>query len=152
MIEIGGETYPLPHQAKHSLTGMSWGYHGSGPADLARSLLIHALGDDARCPVCEGAAEVVYDVAADADVPARIAIAHPDDTAIGRYSEKMGCYHCEDGSVVMPSLYQPFKRDVVANLSEAGWGSPDPKSSSGSTRTQQATDISRIRRCVQRIA
>lgn len=69
----------------------------------------------------EGAAEVVYDVAADADVPARIAIAHPDDTANGRYSEKMGCYQCEDGSVVMPSLYQPFKRDVVANLSEEEW-------------------------------
>lgn len=60
MIEIGGETYPLPHQAKHSPTGMSWGYHGSGPADLARSLLVHALGDAARCPACEGTAEVVY--------------------------------------------------------------------------------------------
>ena len=40
---------------------------------LARSLLIHALGDDARCPVCEGTGQVVYDVAADADVPARVA-------------------------------------------------------------------------------
>lgn len=121
MIEIGGETYPLPHHAKHSPTGMSWGYHGSGPADLARSLLIHALGDAARCPACEGTAEVVYDVAADADVPARIAIANPDATASGRYSEVMGCYHCEDGSVVTPSLYQPFKRDVIANLPESGW-------------------------------
>lgn len=70
---------------------------------------------------CEGTAEVVYDGEADADVPARIAIAHPDDTANGRYSEVMGCYHCEDGSVVMPSLYQPFKRDVIANLPESGW-------------------------------
>ena len=121
MIEISGETYPLPHHAKHSPTGMSWGYHGSGPADLARSLLIHALGDAASCPICEGTEDVVYDVEADADVPARIAIADPDATASGRYSEVMGCYHCEDGSVVTPSLYQPFKRDVIASLPESGW-------------------------------
>lgn len=123
MIEVSGETSPLPHQAKHSPTGMSWGYHGSGPADLARSLLIHALGDDARCPVCEGTGQVVYDVAADADVPARVATAHctGEGSAQGRYSEVMGCCRCEDGYVVLPSLYQRFKRDVIAKLPEDGW-------------------------------
>ncbi len=28
-----------PHMVKHSPTGMSWGYGGSGPSDLARSIL-----------------------------------------------------------------------------------------------------------------
>lgn len=123
MIEVSGDACPLPHRAKHSPTGMSWGYHGSGAADLARSLLIHALGDDARCPVCEGTAEVVYDVEADADVPAGVAMAHRAgaESAQGRYSEVMGCCNCEDGCLVVPSLYQPFKRDVIARLPEAGW-------------------------------
>jgi hypothetical protein len=34
---------PLPHHFKHSPDGFSWGYEGSGPAELARCLLIHAL-------------------------------------------------------------------------------------------------------------
>jgi hypothetical protein len=125
MIEVNGETCPLPHQAKHSPSGMSWGYHGSGPADLARSLLIDALGDDARCPVCDGTGQVVYDVEAVADVPARFAMdCFGDGSAQGRFSEVMGCCHCEDGCVVRPSLYQPFKRDVIAKLPEDGWELP----------------------------
>jgi hypothetical protein len=32
-----------PHFIKHSPTGFSWGYGGSGPADLARCLLIDSL-------------------------------------------------------------------------------------------------------------
>lgn len=123
MLEVDGQVCPLPPHAKHSPTGMSWGYHGSGAADLARSLLIHALGADARCPVCAGTAEVVYDVETDADVPAGVAMAHRTaaDSAQERYSEVMGCCHCEDGSLVVPSLYQPFKRDVIATLPEEGW-------------------------------
>lgn len=34
---------PLRHIAKHSPTGMEWGYAGSAPADLALSLLIDYL-------------------------------------------------------------------------------------------------------------
>lgn len=30
----------------HSPTGFEWGYHGSGPAQLALALLAHCLGDD----------------------------------------------------------------------------------------------------------
>lgn len=123
MIEAGGETCPLPHQVKHSPSGMSWGYNGSGAADLARSLLIDALGVDARCRVCEGTGQVVFDVEADMDVPTRVAMAHRSGGggAQERFSEVMGCSHCEDGCVVLPSLYQPFKRDVIAKLSEDGW-------------------------------
>ncbi len=53
VIEAGGELVGLlPHHVMHSPTGMTWGYDGAGPADLARSLLIHALGDAARCDGC----------------------------------------------------------------------------------------------------
>jgi len=40
----GGEQRPLEHKVLHSPDGFSWGYGGSGPADLARSLLWDALG------------------------------------------------------------------------------------------------------------
>jgi Family of unknown function (DUF6166) len=39
-----GPRYDL---ANHSPTGFSWGYGGSGPAQLALALLADALGDDA---------------------------------------------------------------------------------------------------------
>ncbi len=39
-----GEFRPLRHQLRHSPTGFEWGYGGSGPADLARSLLYDATG------------------------------------------------------------------------------------------------------------
>jgi len=34
------------HYVKHSPTGMSWGYGGSGPADLALSLLMECVGPE----------------------------------------------------------------------------------------------------------
>ena len=34
-----------PHVVRHSPTGPEWGYHGSGPADCARSVLL-ALTDE----------------------------------------------------------------------------------------------------------
>jgi hypothetical protein len=34
---------PLTHYVKHSPDGFAWGYEGSGPADLARCILIDAL-------------------------------------------------------------------------------------------------------------
>lgn len=33
---------------KHSPTGFSWGFSGSGPAQLSLAILANALGDDAR--------------------------------------------------------------------------------------------------------
>jgi hypothetical protein len=36
----------LRHKVYHSPTGFNWGYEGSGPADLARSLLLDFLGFD----------------------------------------------------------------------------------------------------------
>jgi hypothetical protein len=127
VIEIDGEvTGPLPHQIKHSPSGLSWGYHGSGPADLARSLLIHVLGGAARCVVCEGTGEVVYDVSTGREIPSRCAtsefvVVDGETESQQRYSEPMGCLECEKGCAVLPSVYQPFKREVVANLADDGW-------------------------------
>ena len=35
---------PLPHYPFHSPTGFEWGFSGSGPADLARCILLHHCG------------------------------------------------------------------------------------------------------------
>lgn len=43
-IEEVGQVHMLAHRVHHSPTGFSWGYAGSGPADLARSLLWDLLG------------------------------------------------------------------------------------------------------------
>lgn len=54
----GSESYQLPPRLdlrNHSPTGFSWGYSGSGPAQLALALCAHALGDD------EGAVDVYQD-------------------------------------------------------------------------------------------
>ena len=40
----GKQAVPLRHIVRHSPTGMEWGYSGSGPADLALSLLTDACG------------------------------------------------------------------------------------------------------------
>jgi hypothetical protein len=79
---------PLPHLAQHSPTGFGWGYHGSGPADLARCILIHAAGRDAICPECAGMA-----------CPGGFTEAGDD---------------CDQGYRVTPATYQTFKACYVA--------------------------------------
>ncbi len=39
---------PLPHVVHHSPTGFEWGYGGSGPADLALSILAWVIGDESQ--------------------------------------------------------------------------------------------------------
>lgn len=48
----GPHKRPLRHVVKHSPTGFSWGYAGSGPAELARCILLDHLGDEAVCDEC----------------------------------------------------------------------------------------------------
>jgi hypothetical protein len=86
---------------------MSWGYGGSGPADLARSLLIAVLGDGARCGTCAGTRLVVYDPAADREVRYREDL----DSEEAAYN----CGDCEGGYRQLP--YQAFKFEYVAK-----WG------------------------------
>lgn len=42
VFEAADRSHDLPHCAVHSPTGLNWGYGGSGPADLALSLLCWA--------------------------------------------------------------------------------------------------------------
>lgn len=44
-LETGSGPIPLRHVIYHSPTGFEWGYGGSGPADLALSILADALGE-----------------------------------------------------------------------------------------------------------
>lgn len=50
VIGHDGVAYPLPHLVHHSPTGFEWGYGGSGPADLARSIVGDLLGTDTPSP------------------------------------------------------------------------------------------------------
>lgn len=43
-VDTGRQRYPLKHVCRHSPDGFEWGYGGSGPADLALSILTEAVG------------------------------------------------------------------------------------------------------------
>lgn len=114
----------LRHIPRHSPTGMSWSYAGSGPADLALSLLADALGEDARCATCAGRGRLALSRAED-----QTEVVEPYDP--GRHHpvggdkggedgwEVTGCWDCEDGLAPLP--YQALKFDLVAALPEGGW-------------------------------
>lgn len=40
------DVYHLPHLVRHSPDGFEWGYGGSGPADLARSIVGDLTGEE----------------------------------------------------------------------------------------------------------
>lgn len=46
-VEGDGPRRPLHHRVRHSPTGFEWGYGGSGPADLALSILTDLAGKEA---------------------------------------------------------------------------------------------------------
>jgi hypothetical protein len=99
------------HIIRHSPAGLNWGYGGSGPADTARSLLIDALGDAARCPQCDGTRRLV--LAEGSMGPER---PYDPGTDTGIDPERLfECYACDDGGWRrLP--YQDFKSEYVA-----GW-------------------------------
>ena len=43
-VEVTVNDEPLKHRVHHSPDGFNWGYGGSGPADLARSILWDFIG------------------------------------------------------------------------------------------------------------
>lgn len=45
-VLLRGESKPLRHVVRHSPTGFEWGYGGSGPSDLALSILTDVFGFD----------------------------------------------------------------------------------------------------------
>jgi hypothetical protein len=98
---------PLPHRVRHSPGGLAWGNPGPGAADLALSLIVHALGTLAVCPACGGSGEF-WDADDDWD---------DDDEPRGAvWLEVCGC----DGGL-RPLPYQEFKTQVVARWPAAGW-------------------------------
>lgn len=117
VIRDGVES-PLRHVVRHSPTGYTWGYAGSGPADLALSLLVDALGDTARCPECGGATKVMTRYTGGGDLKS------------APYSEQRikdqpfydwqveSCWDCDDG-IRRGLPYQEFKFQVVAGLPES---------------------------------
>jgi hypothetical protein len=114
----GRQTGVLRHVVRHSPTGLTWGYGGSGPADTARSLLIAALGRDAICRTCGGTGRLVFDPNAEEEQP-------PIPWDPGRPSEEYAVdgleitqcwdWECDDGYRRLP--YQAFKWEHVAT-----WG------------------------------
>ena len=107
---IAGVRWPLRHVPKHSPAGFNWGYGGSGPADLARSLLIDALGDGATCPTCRGGRLLAWPLDAEREVPF--------DPQLHTDAESMKCL-CADGFRQLP--YHDFKFAVVAGWQQDNW-------------------------------
>lgn len=100
-VRIDGEGFSrvLPHFPRHSPDGFSWGYLGSGPSELARCLLIDALGVEGWCDNCGGSGG----------------------------SGRMACSYC-GGTGVGPAVennYQAFKADVIATFDQyTSWSLP----------------------------
>jgi hypothetical protein len=98
LVEEDGATRPLPHHVRHSPDGFNWGYGGSGPSDLARSLLIDFFGQEADCPECERSGQLE-------DEPGHMT----------------SCWECGGDGFKLPVGYQDFKFQVIAGLPSAGW-------------------------------
>ena len=104
---------PLRHYAHHSPTGFGWGYLGSGPADLARCILIATLGDRARCASCAGTGRLASRYVEDVGT---VNLAFDPDT--DQVEHSWPCRECIAGFDVHPSMYHQFKAEVVAKLPE----------------------------------
>lgn len=109
---VGRPLGVLRHVVRHSPSGLSWGYGGSGPADLARSLLLDALGAAAVCRECAGTGRIVWS-GTDDKLEVR---PYEHSTVVDELSWVDQCPACEDGDVITASTYQAFKWEVIARL------------------------------------
>lgn len=106
------------HARDKSPDGFAWSYGGSGAAAAAKSLLIDALGDRAKCPICGGCQQIIWRLpsavppGADAEDPIPFDTAIMDQCDPGSVSR---CYDCDHGYRHLP--YQDFKAAFVAT-----WG------------------------------
>lgn len=92
-VREGARERPLEHHVRHSPGGMEWGYAGSGPAELARCILIDYFGPEAVCAECEGGWI---------------------ESAEGRER----CWHCAGEVFSLPVSYQEFKFEFIASLAQ----------------------------------
>lgn len=112
---------PLTHHSKHSPSGFSWGYAGSGPSELARCILIDHLDDKGRCGRCGGQGDVpLFDV-----IDANDELVDTVDETEARAAFKSGaklrgtnrrgtCPACYgEKTSFPPGLYQAFKEAFV---------------------------------------
>lgn len=78
----------LTHHVMHSPTGFEWGYGGSGPAELARCILIDHFGVERSCAYC------------------------------GTQFDDERCHQCGARSATfpLPVSYQDFKSELIATL------------------------------------
>lgn len=126
VVEAGARR-SLRHIAYHSPTGLEWGYGGSGPADLARSILVEVMGDRALCRACEGGGRVFWDAAGRDFAPrSRFTSEQINDiesAAIDEPDLVVACFECR-GSALRALPYMRFKFEVVAKLPRAGFVLP----------------------------
>jgi hypothetical protein len=104
----GLSTGRLEHIEKHSPDGFAWGYEGSGPADLARSLLIDALRSAKWCDLCDGHGRTAWQ----GDIEYSLGDAPTDATP-------ETCSSCLGGLYSVPRVerrYQMVKQLLVARL------------------------------------
>jgi uncharacterized protein DUF6166 len=109
-----GGRYPLPYVKRHSRRGMAWGYVGPASADLARSLLIDALGPAAACPLCNGTVYLAWreDLGDASGDPEPYDSGRDHDLA----SELITDCFCDDGYRALP--YHRFQLEHVARWGE----------------------------------
>jgi hypothetical protein len=109
----------LRHVVKHSPTGFNWSYRGSGPAELARCLLLDALGDTAVCPMCAGTGQLTY-IECDGHAetaPMPYAPAGFDPAAMTTIRcPGTDAAACDGGYLLAPPLYQRYTSEVIAAL------------------------------------
>ena len=119
-VECGGQPLgplgPLRHVLRHSHAGHSWGYPEPGPSDLARRLIIAALGDQAHCATCAGTGRIA--IRCDETDAERVDPYEPSEHDGGDW-QVAHCWDCEGGFARLP--YQRFTSDVVAGLPRTGW-------------------------------
>lgn len=106
VLRADGSVTPLLHVMLHSPTGFEWGYGGSGPADLALSILCDVLEE-------RPTHEELY--------VGRFACETCRGSGAGSLGEESVCPTCEGmgdrGPIIAQRLYQRFKSSVIALLS-----------------------------------
>lgn len=114
-----GWAAPLTHFLRHCPRGFDWGEVSPGAADLARALIIDAVGAAALCDGCNGTRMLVLDPGWDGD-PAREP-SRPYQAAKDRLlpAERIAECLCGDGIRALP--YRDFEFTIVAQWKYDTW-------------------------------
>lgn len=110
LVDNDGATGSLTHHVRHSPTGFGWGYGGSGASELARCLLLDALGDDAACPTCAGTGKLVFDPDTGTDSP------YDEDHPPADSDQISRCGDCGGDGIIAGLPYQQYKWHVIGRL------------------------------------